>query len=475
MSQPPRSRAALALGGEIAIKLLDPELSSRVDGRFRLMHEVMAAARIQSPNVVRVLDHGFTIGGRGFIVMERLVGENLAERLLSVRPVTTDELLSLVRAACAGLAAGHAIGLIHRSIDPDNLFLHQTEGHVSVKLLNFGMTPNRGRASGARERTSQAIETGPDYASPEQAAGSPIDARSDLYSLALVAYRCLAGRLPFQREGTGRSSPVDRSQPIRLSIIDPTVPRDLDAWFDGMLQLDPSDRPCQTAAQLADSFAAACGRGDLPAASDVKSERRPGERRVRAMADRPPSTRRRPWVLKGLAGVCSVAAAGAMFWRSLRQPEPRSLQPRDTTTPAPASPPAIYLHLTVSPKEARLTLDGQQLPSNPFASVRPADALPHRLRAEAPGYEPAEREVALARDVTLELALSPVAASAAHAAPVAPISSGPASSAARTNRAASPQRSSSLAPPGSSEAANQPRSTHELPLVVDRSNPWQAR
>ena len=194
----------LALETEIAIKFLDPQLSNRTDIRSRFAQEATAAARIKSPHVVGILDYGFTEDGRGFIAMELLKGEDLAQRIDRLGGLTPPEAAEVVVQACRGLAKAHQSGIVHRDLKPENLFVVEDDDGVLVKILDFGIAKAVGISSGSAHKTDTGQILGtPLYMSPEQALGRPIDSRSDLYSLTVVAYRALAGRPPFVCEAVG--------------------------------------------------------------------------------------------------------------------------------------------------------------------------------------------------------------------------------------------------------------------------------
>jgi eukaryotic-like serine/threonine-protein kinase len=461
---PSRTRAQLALGAEVAIELIDWSPISHAEGRFRLVRELAAAARIQSAHVVRILDHGFTTGGRGFIVLEPLHGEDLERHVAGWPPMSPSELAAIVMPVCAALAAGHALGIVHCNIEPTNVFLHEQDGAVTVKLLNFGITHNRDAA----DHGAAGPPLPSPYASPEQSSDRA-DWRSDLYSLTVLAYRCLAGRLPFE-------GPMPRRAPAPPSKFNALVSPALDRWFADMLRDDPDDRLCQSAAELASSFAAASGAAE------------PTPPTVRRLSARPAARARRLASTKSLArralgpaiGGALVLVTGAIFafWPRHQEEVDRALEPerktsaRQVSEPLPETPASrpIHVYFAATPTEAMMTLDGQRLDANPFATIRNADTAPHRLRAEAPGYHPIERDIALARDLTLELMLSPVAVSLPNvrseqrSARQAALHTGP------PQRVPTPPSSS--AGPASGEAPPEPQ-TSKRALSVDRNNPWK--
>jgi hypothetical protein len=480
--------AHLALGTDIAIKFLDSELSSRSDIRSRFAQEATAAARIKSTHVVGILDYGFTAGGRGFIVMERLRGEDLGQHLARTYTMLPAELAPIIAQACRGLGKAHALGIIHRDIKPENLFLHDEEGAIVVKLLDFGIAKNVDANEVTHKTDTGQILGTPLYMSPEQALGRPLDTRSDLYSLAVVAYRCLAGRPPFVHRATGELI-VSISTAIAPppSSFNPGVSASLDAWFAAMLLKDPHARLCQTAADLGDSFAAACRGvmadsgaplgfsatmpgGSTPTLSD---DSEPALRQLRREPRATQPKRRSRWLMLapplGLAIALTVAA---IAWRGAREEQP-SPEPNpivaSSAQPSPApSQRSVNVHIDALPREAVLYLDGQRLPSNPFSAAKPLDPAPHRLRAEAPGYGAVERDLTLERDVHVELALSRVDP------PKRELHSPPAQ---RTKAPGAQPRKDKPTPtpaPPRPEPERTPTPS-KRPLSIDRTNPWQDR
>jgi hypothetical protein len=442
----PRSRAQLALGADVAIKLLAWSSSGDAEARLRLVQQASDASRIDPAHVVRVLDHGFSTGGRGFIIMERLHGKDLAQHLAQTGSMTPKEAAAIATPACAGLEAGHALGLVHGHIEPGNIFLHEVGGRVVVKLLNFGIL----RDTHAEARA--------------------VDPRSDLHALAVVAYRCITGRMPFE----GPVPRGGRGPPIPPSTFNPAVSSALDAWFSDMLRDDVDARPCQSATELGETFAAACG---APSPRAAASSRVTAPRLVtsRARAGKPDHERRR--TLIGLCGAIFVTMMSAIFglWLRHRGEGSPALEPGDTARgrgPEAAGLPAIHLHFSVMPPEATLTLDGQRLAGNPFSSTRLADGMLHRLSAEARGYQSIERDIGLSRDITVELMLSPVAAPSPE--PTSAERDAPRSAPSNRSTRAPPLSPGPVVAPPARDARPVPPA-RKLPLNIDRSNPWRER
>ncbi|HEY6078872.1 MAG TPA: serine/threonine-protein kinase [Polyangiaceae bacterium] len=252
----------LTLDVDVAVKFIDAAFRHEKDHRNRFVLEAKSAARINSPHVVSVLDFGED-GGRLYIAMEYLVGEDLGTWLERGHHLSLEVTARIVAHACRGLGKAHALGITHRDIKPENLFLcgdSDDEGFV-LKILDFGVAKSIQRTPTASGTTAGQLIGSPAYMSPEQARGLPeIDGRSDLFSLAVVAYHCLTGTLPFN----GDSIPellfgIIGGNPEPASRRVPGLPRALDAWFVQALDKDPSKR-FQTAKDMAQAFYMAIGR-----------------------------------------------------------------------------------------------------------------------------------------------------------------------------------------------------------------------
>ena len=198
----------VAFGEVVALKLVGTRLAGDVDFLKRFRNEAVITRRLQHPNAVRVEDLDATEDGRPFIVMEYVDGRSLRELVRSDGPQPLARAVSVARQVCAALAAAHALGITHRDIKPDNILLGRgPDGAEHVKVLDFGIAKVREASEGAGEgytptRTGMIVGT-PQYISPEQAMGKrgdEVDGRADLYSLGVVLYEMVTGRLPFQAD-----------------------------------------------------------------------------------------------------------------------------------------------------------------------------------------------------------------------------------------------------------------------------------
>lgn len=179
------------LGKDVAVKVLNVSLVMNSTFVDRFLREARAVAQLDHPNVVRILNAGEEYG-RHFIVMEMVSGENLRTRLARERCIDRPEALRLITGVAHALAAAHELGLVHRDVKPDNIMVDE---NGAVKVADFGLARH---VAGVGEITGEGLACGtPPYMSPEQIGGQPVDGRSDLYSLGIVLYECLAGRRPF--------------------------------------------------------------------------------------------------------------------------------------------------------------------------------------------------------------------------------------------------------------------------------------
>lgn len=429
----------LSLDTEIAIKFLNAELSQRQDIRSRFAREASSVARIRSTNVVGVLDSGFTDEGFAFIAMELLHGEDLGRRLAREGRCSLRETSSIVTQVARGLSKAHAVGIVHRDLKPENLFVVSDDEGFVVKILDFGIAKAVGPGAASHQTDTGQLLGTPTYMSPEQAMGRPLDHRSDLYSLAVVAYRCLAERPPFAHSAPGETivAVSTRTAPPPSSF-NPELPTVFDAWFERALAKEPDDRGWQTAAELAESFESVCAEAAaaLPASrrprpGALQDVRFPGatlsdppapisaeESATTEIAGPPPASERRAprWLLAApalllLGAAVSLARRGERAVReperpndrievSAQQPEPETVRPAPPpstgTTPAASASVEMKLVTLQAPASAVRPHPKRVLPAPPaeppaVASEAPSPAEPPSRLAESPASPVSER------------------------------------------------------------------------------------
>lgn len=225
----------------VAIKLLPPELGFRGDIRSRFLREAQTAAQLSHPNIVPI----YSVDEREglvYFVMACVDGPTLARREHEEGQLAVEDTRRLLREVSDALAYAHARGVVHRDIKPDNILLDRDSGRAMV--TDFGIARAvQGGGDSRLTATGVAIGT-PAYMSPEQAAGDrEIDGRSDLYSLGIVGYQMLAGRLPFEAMSTPSMLMKHIvEQPAPVSDFRPDVPPELEAAVMRLLEKEPENR-----------------------------------------------------------------------------------------------------------------------------------------------------------------------------------------------------------------------------------------
>jgi eukaryotic-like serine/threonine-protein kinase len=260
----------LTLNVRCAIKFMSSDSQGREDPSFRTRFEFEARtiAQLQSPHVVRILDYAL-VDDVPFIAMEYLQGEDLSTRLSRVGRLDATTTYRIISQAARGLAKAHFAWLVHRDIKPENIFLAmEDDEQETVKLLDFGVAKSCAFAvEGTGTQAGMLIGT-PAYMSPEQVRGNlELDHRSDLWSLAVVAYQCLTGLLPFDSPALGEMFAKIMYEAIPIpSTVAPWLTPKFDAWWARAASREVDDR-----FSSAHELAVALGKAlDVPAgASEV--------------------------------------------------------------------------------------------------------------------------------------------------------------------------------------------------------------
>lgn len=200
-------------GNPVAVKLLHPFVLDDPTHVQRFLREAEVASALDSIHIAKVSASGFTEDGCPYLVMERLLGHDLAWYLRERRRLPLEDVLDLVSQVAAALAVAQDAGIVHRDLKPQNLFLAELGGGRVWKVLDFGVSKLRGPASNLTQ--GAAVGT-PSYMAPEQALGLDVDHRADVFGLGVIAYRCLTGRPAFtSTEPMATMSNVVHAQPAR--------------------------------------------------------------------------------------------------------------------------------------------------------------------------------------------------------------------------------------------------------------------
>ena len=332
------------LGRQVALKVLKPELACRTDIVRRFFEEARAVNEIGHPNIVDVIDF-VEVSDQDpplvYMVMELLVGEDLANRVRGAGPLEPEEAVRIACQVCDALIAVHRVKILHRDLKPENIFLINDEDSHRVKLLDFGVA----KAFGERQRVNltdpgTAIGT-PEYMAPEQILGKELDERTDIYALGLVLYDMLTNSVPFQASKYGEllvAQVKETPEPVSRRRREGTpVPPALEAAVMRCLQKKQVDR-FQNARELKEALLVSIGAA-AEASIGVGTE---------SLSLSPPRLpRRTPWVPVAL-GAGALLAGFVTVWLVLGEktrapvvtarPDARASHPRVTTTSPPDGP-----------------------------------------------------------------------------------------------------------------------------------------
>jgi serine/threonine-protein kinase len=247
------------MGRKSALKVMHPGMNSDPDAIARFNREASNASRLSHPNICGIYDFGETPDGLIYLAMEFIEGKALADLVEKDGALQPARAASIVHQTADALQVAHDAGIVHRDLKPDNIMVAKhRDGTDLVKVVDFGIA--KASSSEAQKVTKTGMVVGtPEYMSPEQLAGDKLDGRSDIYSLGLVAFNCLTGKLPFPSE-TAQEAMIMRltDRPRTLSEMRPDVawPEDVQAVLDKALARDSAER-YQSAAQFGREFAAA--------------------------------------------------------------------------------------------------------------------------------------------------------------------------------------------------------------------------
>ncbi|HYQ03595.1 MAG TPA: serine/threonine-protein kinase [Polyangiaceae bacterium] len=258
-----------AMGRDVALKLVRQDRAHDPETKGRFEREARAISALVSPHTVTAFDFGEAQDGSWFLAMEMLEGETVGERLRRVGRLDWFDALRFTRDALHSLAEAHAKGIIHRDLKPDNLFLSRLPsgggglGSEVCKVLDFGIA-KWSRDEDASKIDQLETQAGtvfgtPRYMSPEQAQGSPLDARSDLYSLGVLLYQMLSGRAPFvDDDAVVVMARHIKDPPPRFDTMTPEVkvPESIEALLWRVLAKSPAERPATAEQMIAELDAA---------------------------------------------------------------------------------------------------------------------------------------------------------------------------------------------------------------------------
>ncbi|MFA6167465.1 MAG: serine/threonine-protein kinase [Gemmatimonadaceae bacterium] len=253
----------IATKEQYAIKVLSPSLVKDGNAMARLRREAALGMRLEHPNVCHIVRLGETEDGVVYVVMPFVQGEILSDRNNRKGQLPLSEVVPFVQQIAAGLQVAHELKIIHRDLKPENIMITKNpDGTDRAVVMDFGLAKER-KAGGELEKlTATGIILGtPEFMSPEQLRGKPLDPRTDVYSLTLMTYEMLTGKLPF--EGKNQQEMMIarlRSDPISIRTRRPDIPEAVDTVLTKGMARNADDR-YPTAVEFAAALAAAAGGG----------------------------------------------------------------------------------------------------------------------------------------------------------------------------------------------------------------------
>lgn len=423
----------VALNKRVAIKTLLPHYASNPEVRTRFLREAEAAAKLEHPNVVDVTHVGHE-GDRAFMVMEFLVGEDLGHALERRGRLSQTETADVLVPVLSAVAVAHDAGIIHRDLKSDNIYLcDDGRGRIVPKVLDFGISKLVGNDADDHSLTGTGTLLGtPYYMSPEQAQGARhVDPRSDQFSLGVILYESISGRLPFQGDSLfSLLGAIVAAEPPSLDDVDPRIDPDFIAIIRRALAKQPSERFLSARAMGRELCRFASPRVKMNYESDFElnggiepaeaaSPRHEPSPRLAASPDLTMSATRlkaitrprAPRIVAATAAVCVLGGVVAAWLFGPGEPaavsdaarvEPARVEP-GASPPQESRPPireqaagpkrdAVRFAVRANPSTARLLIDEVVRGIGSIDLELPLDGTRHILTVSADGFEPSSIE-----------------------------------------------------------------------------------
>jgi serine/threonine protein kinase len=392
----------IRLGRQVALKVLRPQHARDSGFVRRFFQEARSVNQINHEHIVEIFDFvEAPERGHVYCVMELLRGQSLAAAMHEEK-LTLARIQRIGVQVCAALGAAHRVGVVHRDVKPDNLFLVHRGGQADfLKVLDFGVAKIL-TSEGTGSTLDGTIIGTPTYMAPEQAAGLPVDHRADIYAVGNLLYEMLAGHPPFQAPAFGQLVVQIITQPPpplpeRLASGEPMPPA-LAELVLRCLSKEPERRP----QRLEEVTTALLTLGAAVSAAPSGVE----EDEIPTRSDRAPrgSLLRHPRLPLLVGGMAMAMLAGALTWSGAHH----LLSPAPADVGASSAPPPITLTVRTMPEGARVIRadTGEALGVTPLVKELPRSEEALGLRVELSGYVPLERQVRLDSHALLEVPLA---------------------------------------------------------------------
>lgn len=246
----------------VALKILHPHMTGNEEALKRFQREAKTTSKLRQANAIHIYDFGVE-GSLSFLVMEYIEGESLDDVIRKSGALELPRVANIVRQVCYALAEAHDLGIVHRDLKPSNIYLsRKRDGSEEVKVLDFGIAKVLGEQQGMTRLTQTGMIIGtPQYMSPEQVEGLPLDHRSDVYSLGIIMYELLTGETPFQADTPFQllmKHVKEKPVPPRKFRPNIAIPEAVEKIVLKALEKDPAKR-FQSISELQQSLEAAAG------------------------------------------------------------------------------------------------------------------------------------------------------------------------------------------------------------------------
>ncbi|MBI2894138.1 MAG: serine/threonine protein kinase [Deltaproteobacteria bacterium] len=416
------------LGKAVAVKVLKTEHGRDEHALVRFQREAQSAASIGNDHIVDVTDFGATPAGEPYIVMELLDGQDLAHLLAKTGPLPVGRALGIARQLARALEAAHAKGIIHRDLKSENVFLVDRDGKDFVKLLDFGISKIHEAGQDPHLTGTGVLLGTPRYMAPEQAKGEPdLDRRVDVYSLGVILYEMVTGRVPF----LGRTSLEIVHKHVNVlpeppRMLRPDLPEEVERVILHALEKDRDARPSSAAELLAalptpEGYEGAERAWPLtqgPVAGSDSGARSSGTGSGRRTVPAPARSRSGALRVLGFLLVLGIAGyvVSALLPFSPTRPqsprvvervvEKRVVEERVVEVPSTPAVRRVRIEIATSPGDARVFL-GEELQGTGHVVIEaPRSEIPIPIRVEAAGYASQELLLTPASDLSREVRLS---------------------------------------------------------------------
>ncbi|MBX3275741.1 MAG: serine/threonine protein kinase [Sandaracinaceae bacterium] len=425
------------LGRKVALKRLRAEYGRSRAVVSRFFDEARAANQIAHENIVEITDFVEDPTDGAYLIMEVLRGEDLGMLLEREHALPAERTVAIMRQVASGLAAAHRVGVVHRDLKPDNVFLIERAGRADfVKLLDFGVAKlgDDVRTKSAHKTAAGTVLGTPAYMSPEQALGRGVDARTDVYALGVILYELLTGTLPFHGETLGEFVVAHATEtprpPSAVEGLAQVIPPRLEALIMRCLAKEPEARP-SSMEEVEAELAAIADAGFRPSAYSLPPAAPVRKRSGGAGL-----------AIGGAIAIALLGAGAAAAWWLWPAPAPtvtplapraevpvaaaaeRPAEPAEPAAPAveapapiPAGvepPPTVTITFRSEPPGAEVWREGAaaRLGVTPFSTPLPRADEPLVFELRLEGHETLRQEVALVADAETSAALRPSRASA---------------------------------------------------------------